>query len=143
MGARTVAFIGGGVLALLLGTALAGVGFYVSLQTSCGSSYVVAVQPADEVADTPEATVKYATLTDHQQRAFDAGRTGSDSSFGPRESLDRLDGAVVVYEGDRYVTRVRADDCANPGKWLVYGGGTLALVGFFAALLGVVRYVYG
>ncbi|WP_436925797.1 hypothetical protein [Halosimplex amylolyticum] len=142
MGTRTVAFVGGGALALLVGLSLMGLGLYVSLSSTCGTSYVVDVESADEVADPPEPAVEYANLTDHQQRAFDAGRTGSDRSFGPRESLARLDEAVVVHEGDRYVAEVRTAECPKPETWLYYAGGLLAVVGFFAALFGVVPYVY-
>ncbi|WP_123536975.1 hypothetical protein [Halosimplex salinum] len=142
MGARTVAFVGGGTLALLVGLSLMGLGLYVSLVSTCGTDYVVSVQPADEVADRPEPAVRYGNLADRQQRAFDAGRTGSDRSFGRREPLARLDGTVVVHEGDRYVAAVRTAACPKPETWLYYAGGVLSVVGVFAVLFGVVPYVY-
>ncbi|MFC7141276.1 hypothetical protein ACFQMA_15730 [Halosimplex aquaticum] len=142
MAARTVAFVGGGALALLVGLSLMGLGLYVSLSSTCGTNYVVDVRPADDVADTPEPVVDYGNLTDRQQHAFDAGRSGSDRSFGRRESIARLDEAVVVHGGDRYVTEVRAAECPKPETWLYYAGGLLSVVGVFAALFGIVPYVY-
>lgn len=142
MATRTVVFVGGGALAVLVGLSLMGLGLYVSLVSTCEPGSVVDVRPAGEVADPPEPTVAYGNLTDHQQRAFDAGRTGSDGSFGPQESLDRLDGTVVVREGERYVTAVTTADCPSPETLLYYAGGLLAVVGCFAALFGAVPYVY-
>ncbi|WP_415379122.1 hypothetical protein [Halosimplex sp. TS25] len=142
MAARTVAFVGGGALALLVGLSLMGLGLYVSLSSTCGTNYVVSVQPADEVADPPGPAVEYGNLTDRQRRAFDAGRTGSDRSVGRRESLARLDGTVVVHEDERYVTEVRTAACPKPETWLYYAGGLLSVVGVFATLFGIVPYVY-
>jgi len=105
MRARTVQFVGGGLIALLVGVAIAGVGLYVMLQTTSGDTYVIAVQPAKAVSDPSETRVDYADRTDHQRRAFDSGLADSGHSFGPRGSLDRLDEGVVTRESERYVSR--------------------------------------
>ncbi|UIO99078.1 hypothetical protein Hbl1158_11105 [Halobaculum sp. CBA1158] len=133
-----------GVCCIVLGAITGGVGFYFASQSDCesGSQLSVAQISEDQTAGSNTELREYGDLSDPEQRIFRdlLGSTRQNfDTYDNSSAANELVNTVVIYRGERYVTRAVIVDCYNRGEDIQGLGELIAIVGL---ILFVPAYRY-
>lgn len=131
----------GGVL-LMSGLAAGVGGLGLQIADPCSDTYRLETGSIESVADPPDETRAFESLTEYQQRAVSTSVSNRTRvTFRRRAPLEALVGDAIGVEGRRYVvTGLVESPCRDFYDELAIGGFVSATVGAFVALYAGFRW---